>query len=95
MTPYRRRVEYDMVDDPRHIPSDQELLQLVEDINQQLPYLGEVMVMGRLRSMGYYVTRSRLRLAIRTYKSSAALGRKCQSPSSIFCTRTKLTVAYR
>ena len=54
-----------MVDDPRHIPSDQELLQLVEDINKQLPYLGEVMVMGRLRSMGYYVTRSRLRLAIR------------------------------
>ena len=65
MTIYRRRVEYDMVDDPRRIPSDQELVQLVEDINQQLPYLGEVMVMGRLRSMGYFVTRSRLRLAIR------------------------------
>ena len=54
-----------MLDDPHQIPSDSELTHLVQQIHQQLPYLGEVMVMGRLRAMGYQVTRSRLRQAIR------------------------------
>lgn len=64
MTVYRRRVEYDMVDDPRTIPTDRELTHLVEQIRRELPYLGEVMVMGRLRALGYYVTRSHLRQVI-------------------------------
>ena len=64
MTIYRRRVEYDMVDDPRNIPTDSELEHLVVQTRQQLPYLGEVMVMGRLRAMGYHVTRWRLRQVI-------------------------------
>ena len=64
MTIYRRRVEYDMLENQHQIPSDTELLQLVRQINHQLPYLGEIMVMGRLRAMGYHVTRSRLRQAL-------------------------------
>ena len=64
MTVYRRRVEYDMVEDPRIVPDDSELRRLVEQTRQELPYLGEVMVMGRLRALGYYVTRSRLRQVI-------------------------------
>ena len=64
MTLYRRREEYGMVEDPRLVPSDAELAQLVRDIRQQLPYCGEVMFMGRLRSMGFFVTRSHLRQAI-------------------------------
>ena len=64
MTIYRRRVEYDMLENQHQIPSDAELLQLVRQINHQLPYLGEIMVMGRLRAMGYHVTRSRLRQAL-------------------------------
>ena len=64
MTVYRRRVEYDMVEDPRIVPDDSELRHLVEQTRQELPYLGEVMVMGRLRALGYYVTRSRLRQVI-------------------------------
>lgn len=64
MTVYRRRVEYDMIEDPRIIPDDSELRHLVEKTRQELPYLGEVMVMGRLRALGYYVTRSRLRQVI-------------------------------
>ena len=64
MTLYRRRVEYDMVEDPRIVPDDNELRHLVVQTRQELPYLGEVMVMGRLRALGYYVTRSRLRQVI-------------------------------
>ena len=64
MTVYRRRVEYDMVEDPRIVPDDSELRRLVEQTRQELPHLGEVMVMGRLRALGYYVTRSRLRQVI-------------------------------
>ena len=64
MTVYQRRVEYDMVEDPRIIPDDSELRRLVEQTRQELPYLGEVMVMGRLRALGYYVTRSLLRQVI-------------------------------
>ena len=64
MTIYRRRIEYDMIDDPRSIPDDAELTRLVEQTRRELPYLGEVMVLGRLRSLGYYVTRSRLRQVI-------------------------------
>ena len=64
MTIYRRRVEYDMVEDPRHIPTDSELEHLVVQTRMQLPYLGEVMVLGRLRAMGYHVTRWRVRQVI-------------------------------
>jgi hypothetical protein len=54
-----------MVEDPRIVPDDSELRQLVVQTHQELPYLGEVMVLGRLRALGYYVTRSRLRQVIR------------------------------
>ena len=64
MTIYRRRVQYDMVEDPRTIPDNAELRRLIEHTRQELPYLGEVMVMGRLRALGYYVTRSSLRQVI-------------------------------
>ena len=35
--------------------------QLVQQVHQELPYLGEIMVMGRLQAMGYQVTRWCLR----------------------------------
>ena len=63
MTIYRHRVEYDMLEDPGQIPSDHELTLIVEEIRQQLPYLGEVMVMGRLRAMGYHVRKPRATFA--------------------------------
>ena len=44
-----------MVEDPRIVPDDSELRHLVEQTRQELPYLGEVMVMGRLRALGYYI----------------------------------------
>ena len=37
---------------------------LVQDVQQDLPYCGEVMFIGRLRSMGFFATRSCLRQAL-------------------------------
>lgn len=65
MTIYRRRVEYDLVQDPRSVPSDVQLRTILREIKHGQPELGEVLVMGRIRSMGYKVTRDRLRQAIR------------------------------
>ena len=42
------------------------LLQLVQELRRELPYCGDVLFLGRLRSMGYFVTRSRLRDVIHT-----------------------------
>lgn len=64
MTLYRRREEYGLLEDPHRIPTDAELIQLIHAIRQELPYCGESMFMGRVRSMGFFVTRSRLREAI-------------------------------
>lgn len=61
MTLYRRREEYGLIQDPRTIPTNAELMQLVQELRRELPYCGEVLLLGRLRSMGYLVTRSRLR----------------------------------
>lgn len=66
MTIYRRRIEYDLVQDPRSIPTDVQLRTIIREIKHGQPELGEVMVMGRIRSMGYKVTRDRLRQAIRS-----------------------------
>lgn len=60
MTLYRCREEYGLIEDPRFIPSDVELIQLVRELRCELPYCGEDMFLGRLRSMGYFVTRCRL-----------------------------------
>ncbi len=65
MTIYRRRVEYDLVHDPRSIPCDLQLRTILKEIKHDQPELGEVMIMGIIRAMGHKVTRHRLREAIR------------------------------
>lgn len=65
MTLFRRRVEFQMVSDPSRRVGDAELRTILSTIRQQLPHVGEKMVSGRLRSLGYHVTRERLRQAIR------------------------------
>ena len=52
------------MEDPLKVPSDVKLSQLVQDLRRELPYCGEVMFLGRLRSLGFSVTRSCLRDAI-------------------------------
>ena len=66
MTIYRRRVEYSLVEDPRVVPTDAQLHTAIRDIQAGQPEVGQVMIMGHIRSMGYRVTRERLRQEIRS-----------------------------
>ena len=64
-TVYRRKVEYGL-DSSNGIPiSDNDLQECLREMRRGLPALGQTMVWGRLRSMGYAVTRARVREAIR------------------------------
>ena len=65
MTVYRRRLECGMVNEPANDLTNQELCDLLQRMRANSPYLGETMVWGRLRSLGYQVTRDRVRQAIR------------------------------
>ncbi len=64
MTVYRRRMEYGIEPSGTNL-SDRELTALLQQITSQQPALGETMLWGRLKSMGFHVTRSRLRFALR------------------------------
>ena len=64
MTLYRRRVQFGMAQQGRSI-SDNELTVLLREMRRDYPYMGEVMVLGRLRALGYAVRRDRVRRAIR------------------------------
>ena len=66
MTIYRRRVEYGLIDDPTNVPTDVQLRTVLREMKLGHPELGEVLAMGRLRGMGYKVTRERLRQTIRS-----------------------------
>lgn len=65
MTVYRRRLECGMVNEPANDLTNQELRDLLQGMRANSPYLGETMVWGRLRSLGYQVTRDRVCQAIR------------------------------
>lgn len=68
VTIYRRRRELGMVDNngiERSI-SDTELQSLLQQIRQEMPNIGETLVIGHLRSLGFTVTRQRVRNAIHT-----------------------------
>ena len=54
-----------LIEDPRIVPTDAQLHTAVMDIKAGQPEIGEVMIMGRLRSMGYRVSRERVRQEIR------------------------------
>ena len=65
MTIFRRRVEFQMSNEAARYVEDQELRTVISSVRRDLPNVGEKMVLGRLRSMGYQVTRERVRQAIR------------------------------
>jgi len=56
MTIYRRRQEYGMTGIPTGTLTDAELHMIVHRMQTELPALGQTMVWGRLRSMGFFVT---------------------------------------
>ena len=66
MTVYRRRQEYGLLRDPQSTLSDQDLTTVLRHLRSEHPYIGETMVIGHLRAMGYHVPREKVRTAIRT-----------------------------
>ena len=62
---FRRRVEYGLLDDTIMTVSDDELQSTVSEICSECPTVGVSLVLGRLRTMGYRVTRDRVRRALR------------------------------
>ena len=64
-TIYRRRLEYDLQDSRTENISDEELRSVLVHMRKEFSAMGEVMVWGRLQSMGFVVRRERLRRAIR------------------------------
>ena len=65
MTIYRRRDEYSIFDEEGESITDNGLDDILEDLRRTLPYVGETLVMGRIRAMGLKVSREQLRSSIR------------------------------
>lgn len=65
MTIYRRRRAHDFFGEPNTVPTDAELSGTIERICSLAPELGQSLVLGRLRAMGYRVTRERVRDAMK------------------------------
>ena len=65
MTIYRRREQYGMLNDPQNTLSDRDLVMVIKHLRHEHPHIGEVMVNGHLRSMGYKVPREKVRETIR------------------------------
>jgi len=67
MTLYRRRAEFGILSSPNQFIAigDEQLYSMVREMHSFQPGLGEVMIWGRICSLGFYVTRARIRCAIR------------------------------
>ena len=66
MTVYRWRRELCLFHDRMVVPDDMQLRELVVEIHEQSPDVGETVMQGQLRSMGYRVIRQRMHNAIRS-----------------------------
>ena len=64
MTLYRRRREFGLLQSTSRTPSNDELEQILVDMRRDHPDYGETMVIGHLWSLGYRVSRCRLRQCI-------------------------------
>lgn len=64
-TLYRRRVELDLINDPTSHLSDTELASFVAELQLTSPNIGQSLVIGKLRSLGYRVSRQRVRNTLR------------------------------
>lgn len=93
MTLYRRRVQFGMLQRGRTVRND-ELLMLLRTMRSEYPHMGEVMVLGRLRALGYSVCRERVRMAIRQTDPINTALRATIGQAGIQCCRPQLVVAY-
>ena len=66
MTIFRRRQEFEMAESFNMSITDHELEIVVRQIKQDFPYVGQTMIWGRVRAMGYHVTRERIRETVRS-----------------------------
>lgn len=87
MTIYRRRQEFGLVDVREQI-TDTNLHSLLRDIRIHHPHMGEVMVLGQVRGMGFAVSRARIRQGIRetdplNVASRGLLGSTARRPYSV------------
>jgi len=60
----RRRVEYELLQEPMNELSDEDLLSLAREVKSSDPHCGVQMMCGHIRSRGYKVTRDRVRNAL-------------------------------
>ena len=60
---FRRRVEFDLVESPRLELSDDDLLELVRQLQQDNPDVCESVAVGFVRSRGLRVSRARKKFA--------------------------------
>ena len=65
MTVYRRRQEYGIPSSIGSPITDNQLREILYQLQQELPSFGQTMVWGRIRSMGFKVTRIRIRKIMR------------------------------
>ena len=65
MTIYRCRRAYGLLGEPNTIPTDIQLRAIVKRLRSESPEFGQSLVHGRLRAMGYRVTRERVGEAMR------------------------------
>ena len=63
----RRRVELGLVNDPSTHMNDAELASFIVDLQLTSPNIGQSLVIGRLRSLGYQVSRDRVRNCLRLH----------------------------
>ena len=58
-------MELGLAEDPTRVIGDDDLMDLITDMQTITPDVGQSLVLGRLRSMGYRVTREIVRAALR------------------------------
>ena len=66
MTIFRRREEFGLINEPDRTLTDSELTNKVSEIKNTIPDAGEKLIIGRLKSMGYSITRARVRDVLRS-----------------------------
>jgi hypothetical protein len=65
MTIYRRRCNFNMLGLARNTVTDAQLRTMIREWKSEMPAIGKTLVVGRLHASGVYVTRERVRCAIR------------------------------
>ena len=72
------------------VPTDAQLHTVVSDIQAGQPEIGEVMIMGRIRSMGYNGLKTETKAGNKKFRSitcSITMERRTDIQTSIQCTR--------